>query len=82
METLDVQTFGDARHVEASDVQTFGDAHHVLLVVGSTTEGFRLWCRRCDRMGERVHASFIAARGSIAATRTDIAPKCRSKEPT
>ena len=38
------------------DVDVFGDANHELLVIGTTEEGFRLWCRQCDRMGERVYA--------------------------
>jgi hypothetical protein len=64
----------------ASDVYAFGDANHELLVVGSTEEGFCIWCRRCDRMGKRVYGSVSAAQQYVAWSRKDIAPACRSAE--
>jgi hypothetical protein len=57
----------------------FDDANHDLLVVGTPTDGFRLWCRRCDRTGDRPYDNFSAAQRAIAATRKDIAPRCLDK---
>lgn len=64
----------------ASDLHVFGDANHHLLVVGSAEEGFRLWCNRCDRLGEQIYGSFVTAQHSAAAAKKDIAPTCRSTE--
>lgn len=61
------------------DVDAFGDANHELLVIGSTEEGFRLWCRRCDRLGDRTYGNFAVAEHCIAASQKDIAPACRPR---
>jgi hypothetical protein len=58
----------------------FNDANHELLVVGTKKDGFRLWCRRCDRMGNRVYESLCVAQQRAAATKKDIAPACSPKK--
>jgi hypothetical protein len=65
----------------ASDVHVFGDANHLLLVVGTKEEGFRLWCRRCDRLGTRTYDSFSDAECYIAPSKKDIAPTCPERRP-
>lgn len=59
-----------------ADVDMFGDAHHELCVVGSAEEGYRLWCRRCDRRGAHVHRDLETAHRVVATCRKDIAPRC------
>lgn len=61
------------------DAEVFGDANHELLVVGSAEEGFRLWCRRCDRLGDCTYGDFAGAAHCAAAVRKDIAPACRPR---
>jgi len=61
------------------DAEAFGDANHELLVVGSSEEGFRLWCRRCDRLGDCTYGDFAVAAHWAAAVRKDIAPTCRPR---
>ena len=61
-----------------SDIYAFGDAHHQLLVVGTVEEGFRLWCKRCDRMGARIYDCLSVAQHHVTASKRDIAPMCRS----
>ncbi len=68
-------------HVDHSaDAHVFGDANHQLLVVGTEEEGFRLWCRRCDRLGECLHGSPSEAQHHVDLARKDIAPTCQPTE--
>jgi hypothetical protein len=78
-DAADVQSSTDAADF-AADVYVFGDAGHQLLVVGTAAEGFRLWCRRCDRMGTRSYGSFSVAQHYVAAAKRDIAPACHAVE--
>ncbi len=72
-----MQDLVDIGHV--ADVNLFADARHELVVVGMPEEGFRLWCRRCDRMGVCTYKSFsVAQRYAIKAWR-GLVP-CRSTE--
>jgi len=58
----------------------FDDAHHQLLVTGTAEDGFRLWCRRCDRLGDRLFVSIEAAEQHAVTLKLDIAPTCRPVE--
>jgi|HubBroStandDraft_4_1064222.scaffolds.fasta_scaffold2431025_2 hypothetical protein len=57
----------------------FDDANHDLLVVGTPTDGFRLWCKKCDRTGDQVYDDYWRAQRAAVATRKDIAPRCLDK---
>jgi hypothetical protein len=64
----------------SSDIDVFGDADHELLVVGTAEEGYRLWCRQCDRLGKCTYKELPVAQQCRAVLRRRGGVVCRSVE--
>ncbi len=69
----------------SADVRAFSDARHEVFVVGTAEEGYRLWCTRCDRMGDgsyrsRAEAARLLAIAQQHTAELDIVSVCRLTE--